>query len=139
MRRVYLDSCFLIYLMEETPGFSVAARRHFAKHAEATFCISPLVRLEVLTRPMRDGNAALTADYEDFLAAHCSLPITEAVFGQALELRVRHRLKTPDALHLATAQYHGCAEIWTNDDRLNGAAGTMAVNVLMGTQTSAVV
>ncbi len=132
MRRVYLDSCFIIYLMEETPVFSAAARSFFAKHTEATFCVSPLVRLEVLTRPMRDGNAALTLDYEDFLAAHVFLPMNEAVFDQALRLRARHRLKTPDALHLATAQCHGCVEIWTNDERLNTVAGLMAVNVLAG-------
>ena len=41
----------------------------------------------------------------------------------AAELRAHHRLKTPDALHLATAQSHGCTEIWTNDNRLNSTAG----------------
>jgi predicted nucleic acid-binding protein len=79
---------------------------------------------------MRNSNAALVADYEDFLAAHLFLTMNEAVFDQALRLRARHRLKTPDALHLATAQCHGCAEFWTNDERLNTAAGMMAVNVL---------
>lgn len=132
IRRVYLDSCFIIYLMEETPVFSAAARRFFAEHSEATFCVSPLVRLEVLTQPMRNGNTALVLDYEDFLAAHRFLPMTEDVFDQALRLRARHRLKTPDALHLAAAQCHGCTEIWTNDERLNATAGMMAVNVLAG-------
>lgn len=132
MRRVYLDSCFVIYLMEETPVFSAAARCFLANHVDATFCVSPLVRLEVLTKPMRDGNTALALDYEDFLAAHVFLPMNEAVFDQALRLRIWHRLKTPDALHLAAAQCHGCVEIWTNDERLNTAAGMMAVNVLAG-------
>lgn len=133
MRRVYLDTCFIIYLMEETPIFSAAARLYFAEHVESVvFCISPLVRLEVLTQPMRNGNTALVLDYEDFLAAHLLLPMTEAVFDQALRLRARYRLKTPDALHLAAAQCHGCTEIWTNDERLNTAAGMMAVNVLAG-------
>ena len=132
MRRVYLDSCFIIYLMEETPVFSVAARHFLARHVAASFCVSPLVRLEVLTRPLRDNDAALVADYEDFLNANIFLPITDAVFDQALRLRARHRLKTPDALHLAAAQYHGCTAIWTNDDRLREVAGEMAVNVLAG-------
>jgi predicted nucleic acid-binding protein len=132
MRSIYLDSCFIIYLMEETPVFSAAARRFFAEHEGGRFCVSPLVRLEVLTQPLRKGNAGLVADYEDFLAAHRFLKITDAVFDLALRLRVQYRLKTPDALHLATARYHGCAELWTNDDRLNGAAGALAVNVLAG-------
>ena len=40
------------------------------------------------------------------------------------------RLKTPDALHLATALHHGCRELWTNDDRLHKVASSLAINVL---------
>jgi len=39
------------------------------------------------------------------------LPIDDAIFAQTLDLRSRFRLKAPDALHLATAQQHGCDEI----------------------------
>ena len=53
----------------------------------------------------------------------------DEVFARALGLRVQHGLKTPDALHLATALHHGCTELWTNDDRLRSAAGVLAVNV----------
>jgi predicted nucleic acid-binding protein len=44
------------------------------------------------------------------------------LFDLATQLRVRHRLKTPDALHLAAALHSGCVEFWTNDDRLANAA-----------------
>jgi len=132
MRRVYLDSCFIIYLMEDTPVFSAAARQFIAANAAALFCISSLVRLEVLVRPMREGNTELVKDYEDFLSLHICLPMTDAVFDQALRLRARHRLKTPDALHLAAAQCHGCTEFWTNDNRLRDVAGMMVVNILAG-------
>ena len=58
------------------------------------------------------------------------LPINDAVFARALDCRTRFGLKTPDALHLASAQQYDCDEFWTNDDRLILAAGPMAVNVL---------
>jgi predicted nucleic acid-binding protein len=54
---------------------------------------------------------------------------TDTVFERALQLRVAHGLKTPDALHLATAMVHGCQEFWTNDDRLSKVAGSIAVNI----------
>ena len=86
--------------------------------------------MEVLIKPLRESSALLVADYEEFLAAQNWLRINDSSFEQALQMRVRHGLKTPDALHLATAQQHGCDEFWTNDDRLNKVAGDMAVNVL---------
>lgn len=43
------------------------------------------------------------------------------MFDLATELRARHGLKTPDALHLAAAIACGCNELWTNDGRLTRA------------------
>ena len=68
--------------------------------------------------------------YEDFLGQQIWLPIPDIVYERALQLRAIHRLKTPDSLHLAIARYYGCTDFWTNDDRLNTAAGDLAVNVL---------
>ncbi|WP_279308295.1 MULTISPECIES: type II toxin-antitoxin system VapC family toxin [Cyanophyceae] len=47
----------------------------------------------------------------------------------AAELRSRHGLKTPDALHLAVAHHYDCTELWTNDDRLAIAAASKAINL----------
>ena len=58
------------------------------------------------------------------------LPVTETVFLLAAQLRARFGLKTPDALHLACAQYHRCDALWTNDDRLTLAGHGLAVNIL---------
>jgi len=63
------------------------------------------------------------------LEAQQWLEINDRIFDQATNLRAKHSLKTPDAIHLATAQYYGCSELWTNDDRLNNSAGDMAVNI----------
>ena len=48
----------------------------------------------------------------------------------AAMLRARWGLKTPDAVHLACAQHHGCDALWTNDDRLARASHGMASDVL---------
>ena len=96
---------------------------------DAILCVSPLIRLEALVKPTSDGNIALIADYEIFLAEQQWLAVGDVEFNRALSLRASHRIKTPDALHLATAMLHDCIEFWTNDERLRQAAAGMAVNI----------
>lgn len=50
------------------------------------------------------------------------IDLTAKVFDLATELRARHRIKTPDALHLAASVLAGCSEFWTHDARLSQAA-----------------
>ena len=45
------------------------------------------------------------------------------VFDMAIKLWADGSLKTPDALHLATAIHAGCSQFWTNDKKLVKAAG----------------
>ena len=58
--------------------------------------------------------------------------MTVEVFDKAAQLRADFSsLKTPDALHLATALHHNCDECWTNDNRLNSVAPSLVKNVLI--------
>ena len=106
--RIYLDSCVIIYLVEGRQPFE---RRVAARLAQLRIGTTPLVltsrlsRLECRTRPLREGNTALLADYETFFApADLRLiEISAAVVERATDLRARYGFKTPDALHLATA------------------------------------
>lgn len=43
------------------------------------------------------------------------LPITQAILREAARIRATTKLKTPDALHAATAQLEGCVLFVTND------------------------
>ncbi|AGX86720.1 type II toxin-antitoxin system VapC family toxin [Candidatus Symbiobacter mobilis] len=136
MRRAYVDSCVCIYWVEQEAPQSEAALRWLADNADAVLHVSPLVRLEVMVKPMRLHQIALIDAYELLLSRQTWLSINDAIFAHALDLRSQFGLKTPDALHLATAQHHGCNEIWTNDNRLKVAAGAMAVHVLATTDPS---
>lgn len=130
MRHIYLDACILIYLIEKHPEHYPKIEVALDSLPEYQLAVSPLLRMEVLVKPLRDGNTTLQQQYEDFLAQQIWLPIPDAVYEQALQLRTLHHLKTPDALHLAIARYHACTEFWTNDDRLRTAAGNLAINIL---------
>lgn len=126
---IYLDSCLLVYLVEEHPERADRVRRAIAAHASESFAVSPLVRMECLVKPLRDGDLALAKRFETVLERFASLSLDEEAFGLATALRARFSLKTPDALHLACAQRHGCAALWTNDARLSRAAHGMAIDV----------
>jgi len=128
IRKVYLDTCCVIYLLEDVPVFSEQIRKFMAINTDAILCVSPLVRLEALVKPTIDGNIALIADYEIFLADQQWLTIGNVEFDRALALRAGHK-KNPGWLHLATAMQHDCVEFWTNDERLRQAATGMAVNI----------
>lgn len=118
-------------MIEKHPDHYPKIKTKLANLPEYQLAVSPLLRMEVLIKPLQEGNTLLQQRYEDFLAQQIWLPIPEEVYEQALQLRATHRLKTPDALHLAIARYHGCCtEFWTNDDRLNTAASELAVNIL---------
>lgn len=131
MAAVYLDSCIVIYLIEEEPAIRTRLggllRNPFA---DGRIRLSPLTRLECRVLPLRQQDKALLAKY-DFFFRHSGarlIAMTKTVFDQATALRATYRLKTADALHLAVAIVGGCDEFWTNDDRLaKAAAGQVRV------------
>lgn len=127
---IYLDTCIAIYLVEEHPAYHT--RIETALRGGNLFSsISPLVEMECLVLPIKKQRDDLIIKFNQFFAAQRRLSMPPEVYRRAAELRARHSLKTPDALHLATAQHHGCTTLWTNDNRLNNAAGSLAVNVLI--------
>jgi predicted nucleic acid-binding protein len=127
---IYLDACVVIYIHERHPVYAQRILEKMEAQTSTRFAISPLVKLECLVGPMRSGNLVLQRGYEIGLEKFLQLDMPEDMYMQAAALRARFGLKTPDALHLACAQHHGCTALWTNDDRLTKAAHGLAVNVL---------
>jgi len=127
---IYLDSCILIYAVEDEGKRGRAARQALADHADDEIVVSPLVVMECLTGPLKSGDLALVDYYRATLDAAGRIPFDEEVFVRAAELRARHALSTPDALHLAAAQKAECSALWTNDRRLERAAHGLAVAIV---------
>lgn len=129
MGLIYIDACLLIYAFENHPRYADVVRKLFGKATPGSLAISPLVQLECLVGPMKTGNQVLQQHYEQGLRRLVHLPLPEPVFLQAANVRARFGLRTPDAIHLAAAQYHRCVALWTNDGRLAQAAHGLAVDV----------
>lgn len=130
MGLIYVDACLLIYAFERHPRHADTVLKLLTRAQPGSIAISPLVQLECLVGPMKTGNLMLQNYYEEGLRQLVNLPLPEAVFLQAARARAQFGLKTPDAIHLAAAQYHRCSALWTNDDRLAQAAYGLAVNVI---------
>ena len=130
MGLIYLDSCLVIYLIEQHPEWGPAIQATLGRETANRFAVSGLTKMECLVKPMRIADLALQRRFEEGFRLYQSLEVTELVFLLAAQLRARFGLKTPDALHLACAQHHGCTALWTNDDRLAKAGHGLAINIL---------
>lgn len=126
---IYLDSCMVIYAVEDDGPRGTAVRQRLADAGDEVVAISPLVMLECLVGPLQADDLGLHDHYrrafENFRVLDSGVP----EHLRAAELRARHSLRTPDAIHLATAQLSGCRELWTNDNRLAAASHGLARNV----------
>ena len=129
MRKVYLDSCTAIYLVEEHPAYYGVIENALAQ-LDGIVCYSPLTELECLVLPLRLKRNDLLDKFNRFFSINLKLDMPDAVYREAARIRAEFGIKTPDALHLATARHHDCTELWTNDDRLASVADGMVVNVL---------
>jgi len=119
---IAIDSCVLIYYLEANETFSSAARavitRLFDDLNQAV--ISTAALAEVLVGPYRHSH-----DLADDVCwnlqrlPNCRwTPTTCDIADLAAELRARHKLHTPDAIHLATAIENGATLFVTNDHDL---------------------
>ncbi|HRP99686.1 MAG TPA: type II toxin-antitoxin system VapC family toxin [Terrimesophilobacter sp.] len=126
---IYLDSCIIIYAIEDHSPRGDTVRQNLESAGDTDVAISPLVTLECLVGPLRDNNRALHDHYLRALKQFRQLDLEPQHYLRAAELRAHHGIRTPDALHLAAAQMHGCEQLWTNDNRLAAASAGLATNI----------
>ncbi len=127
---IYPDACILIYLVEGHPILCPRIEAALRGAVNITLGLSELLRMECRVGPMRTANAPLLARFDRVFSAtdHRFLDVSRQAFELATELRAHNGLKTPDALHLATAIKNGCDQFWTNDRHLEKAAdGRIAI------------
>lgn len=123
---VYLDANAVIYSVERHPVYWPLLQPLWlaAKGKTIEIVSSDLTLMETLIAPLKSGDTALVNAYEQLFqqAQTRLLAIAQDILREAARLRATSKLKTPDALHLATAQRAGCVLFVTNDAGFRGPA-----------------
>jgi predicted nucleic acid-binding protein len=115
---IYIDTSVVIYTIEGNPDYYSLLQPLWSKFyaGEIQIISSELILMEVLVVPLRNGDNSLIADYEELLSSQVQLiSISQSVLKQAANLRATTNLKTPDAIHAATALSVSCNQFITND------------------------
>lgn len=120
---IYLDANVVIRLVEGDAATRapLTARLASSIGMPGSVTTSRLTRLECRSNPLRAGDLATLAAF-DLFSAGVELILAEidaAVVERATELRAKYHLKTPDALHYATAIEVGAAVFLTGDRALS--------------------
>ncbi len=117
--KLYLDTSPVIYSVEKHTDYwqLLISLWQALKAGEIEVIISELTLLETLVQPIRQNNQILISAYETLLTkTEIELfPITLDILRESANLRAAENLKTPDAIHAATAKATNCQYFLTND------------------------
>lgn len=118
-----LDTSVFIYHVEANPTYAALLLPVFGhiEHGRCRAVASTLAFLEVLVQPSRGADEARRAVLAALLASFPGIAwvaVDLAVADRAASLRARYRLRTPDAIHLATAVHERADVFLTNDHDL---------------------
>ena len=119
-KTVALDTSPLIFYIEDHPDYADLLEPFFqaVENKQIQVVAATVVLVEVLVHPLRIGDEKLASEYNDLLASSPSVqlvPLNSAIAQLAAELRGNSKLKTPDAIHLATAINQHADYFLTND------------------------
>ena len=118
--RLYIEAAPFIYYTENRAGY-VDTMRAIFRHVLAqrlTVIVSTIILPECLMKPLQANDGELVTAYEALFenAEEITLvPVDVQIARRSAHLRARYNLKTPDALHLATAVESACQAFLTND------------------------
>jgi predicted nucleic acid-binding protein len=130
--RIYIDTVTVIYAVEQTPTYGILLNPLWNKLQAGNLEVfsSELTLMETLVVPIRNSDTFLIDAYEQLLRSPQIqlIPISQTVLREATKLRATTpSLRTPDAIHAATAMFLGCTQFLTNDRHLRTIADLSVV------------
>ena len=127
---VFFDACALIYLLEGKEPFASKVRDSLATmtghYPELAVAVSRLSWLECRVGPMKRNDSPILATYDAFFTRPDLIwvELSRDVVELATAIRVKHNLKTPDALQVASCLQLGSDHLFlSGDSELQRVAG----------------
>ena len=116
---IFLDTAPFIYFFENHPEHYPPLKNLFSQLYDtgAQAITSIITYIELTTYPARLGEDQLVRKYRDYLtnSENISLfPLNMDIADHVVNLRAKHRFKTPDAIQLGTAVACGADYVITN-------------------------
>lgn len=126
--QLYLDASIIIYSIEKIEPYWGLLQPLWRAAQTGQFSLvgSELLLLETLIAPVRAGDEHLEEAFRTLLSHSREirlLPISRPILDIAIRLRAESGLKSPDAIHAATALYSGCNVLLTNDPAFKRVTG----------------
>jgi len=118
--KIYFDSAPIIYYTEDRIPFADIIEKvmQYIIQNNIQIVTSVISVSECLTKPIRENDTKLITIYERFFEQTQNMNVIDISFPiarKSADLRAQYGLRTPDALHIATAIIAGCQAFLTND------------------------
>ena len=130
---IYLDAVAVIYSVENVQPYNELLYPIWQSAAAGQIRLvgSELLLLETLVMPIREKDTVLKRAFRHILINSDLelIPISRLILDQAARVRAASSLKTPDAIHAATALSAQCTSFLTNDKGFSRVAG-LSIQVL---------
>lgn len=126
--RIALDTSVIIYSVEKVQPYFELLTPLWLGSNQGRYILygSELLLLEVLVKPFQRQDLELERAFRRLLTNSRDLslvPLSRTVLERAGRIRAEHGIKTPDAIHLATALLAECSYVVTNDSAWRKVAG----------------
>lgn len=118
--RLGIETAPFIYFTESRAGYAEKMRSIFVylNEHDSEVIASTIVIPECLMKPLREKDHQVVKAYTELFGQTSELilwSVDSAVARRAADLRAAYNLRTPDALHVATALQSNCDAFLTND------------------------
>lgn len=138
-KTIALDTVSIVYFLERHPAHFLTAKELFSRleAGEISGVISSLVFAELLVPAYREHKTELADTIIQILSNFpnlVTLPLTTEISKEAAKIRAEQNLRTPDAIHVATALAGKADYFVTNDRQLErlGEKGRMQILLFSG-------